>query len=183
MLNPDIKFAKSKGIDLSLMYVYLGGYMSGEKLIKTLLWRQNIRRKYKYYEVDESGKDVSYPISFLDPYNGKEFNSIDVKGLTSSLSSNEIYEGDYMSVKKADIIIANMKTFGSDRPMIGTIWELGWADEMRKPFMLIVDEDKKEIYEKHPFTKRAVKIFTSEKHLVESKILETFYKRTVGAIY
>lgn len=183
MFNPDIKFAKSKGVDLPIMYVYLGGYMSGEKLQETLYWRKYIRSSYKNYEESAEGNIVSFPIAFLDPYNGKEFESIDAKGLESSLSPNAIYNGDYMSVQKADIIIANMNTFGSDRPMIGTIWELGWADEMRKPFILIVDKDKRETYEKHPFTRRASNIVCSLEELVEKQILETFYRRIAGAIY
>ncbi len=46
MLNPNIKLAKSKGIDLPLMYVYLAGFMSGAKLTETMKWRKYIRNSY-----------------------------------------------------------------------------------------------------------------------------------------
>ena len=157
---------------------------------------------------------MSYPVSFLDPYNGKEFKTIDKKGLTSSIPANAIYDGDRMSVTKADIVVANMNDFFLDclkefvpnivnntkdelisklwgliekiqnyRPSIGTIFEICWAMEQRKPVILIVPEDKKEIYTKHPFTCRVSQIVVSVNELLKEKVLETFYRRMAGAIY
>jgi hypothetical protein len=190
MFNPDIKYAHSKGVDLPLMYCYLAGYMSGEKLKETTEWRKQIRKHYREWEKKILGKEgtgfkekyewLSFPISFLDPYNGKEFETIDKKGLTSSIPANAIIHGDYMSVSRADIIIANMCTFGASRPMTGTNWELAWAWQMKKPFVLITNDVN---YKTHPFTSQASWIVSSVEELLEKKILETFYRRMSGAIY
>lgn len=205
-LNPNIKIAKSRGIDLPIMYVYLAGYMSGEKLNETMEWRKKPREYYKNYEPIVCGDThevvgyESFPIAFLDPYNGKEFNSIDQKGLTSSISSNAIFDGDLMSVKKSDLIVANIDTFGSDRPMIGTYWELGINTALGKPFIIIApkkragdifDENGNKTGEytyfdlatKHPFLNRASVIVESVDQLIKEKHLETFYRRIAGAIY
>ena len=201
MLNPEIKIAKSKGIDIPLLYIYAGGYMSGEKLHETMAWRKFLRNSYKSYDEDDEGNIVSFPLAILDPYNGgKEFKSIDQKGLTSSLSPNAIYDGDLMSVKKADIIVANIDTFGCDRPMIGTYWELGLADAMGKPFIIIAPDKKAgerlniktglvedytfyDIATKHPFLCRASGIVKSVEQLVSEKHLIIFYRRIAGSIY
>ncbi len=200
MFNPEIKIAKSKGIDLPLLYIYAGGYMSGEKLNETMAWRKLLRNRYKLYEEDEDGNIVSFPIAVLDPYNGKEFKTIDQKGLTSSIHPNAIYDGDLMSVKKADIIVANIDTFGCDRPMIGTYWELGLADEMGKPFIIIAPDKKAgertniitgltedytfyDIAISHPFLCRASVIVKSVQQLIDEKHLEIFYRRIAGSIY
>ncbi len=210
--NPKIKFANSKGIDLPIMYCYLAGYMSGEKLKETTDWRINIRKHYRNWESKKAtckycygqGKEksdtslklnvcpickgkgvtvietVSYPIAFLDPYNGKEFATIDKEGLKSHIPANAIIHGDYMSVQKADIVVANMNTFGGSRPMTGTLWELAWTWQMKKPFILITD-DKNYIH--HPFTGQASWIVSSVEELLNEKILETFYRRLAGAVY
>lgn len=208
MFNPDIKYAKSKGVDLPLMYVYLAGYMSGEKLEECTSWRKKIREHYRNWEkikkseiqkleYDPNNSSVCslmpymptyeeilvFPIAFLDPFNGKEINTIDKKGLTSSFPPNSIVHSDYMSVNKADMVIANLDTFGSERPSIGTHWELAWCWMMKKPFVLIVPEGQKEIYTKHPFTAQSSWILESVDELLEKGVLESFYKRIAGAIY
>lgn len=213
MLNPSIKFAKSKGIDIPLMTWYLAGRISGEDIEKCIAWRKEIRNHYKNYE-KENGEYVSYPFSFLDPLNSKEFESIDKQGLTSHISPNAIYDGDKLSVETAQGIIANMDDFFEDgllkfipepindskdiiisklwgvieksknrRENLGTICEVAWCLWLQKPLILIVPEQRKEIFEKHPFMKRASVIVTSVKQLLKEKHLETFYRRIAGAIY
>lgn len=125
MFNPDIKYSHSKGVDLPLMYVYLAGYMSGEKLHECTEWRKQIREHYRNWEINSQSPEgkkeyLAFPIAFLDPFNGKEVKTIDLKGLTSSIPPKAIIDGDLMSVKKADVVVANLDTFGADRPMIGT---------------------------------------------------------------
>ncbi len=210
MFNPLKKIKDSKGIDIPLMYIYLAGYMAGEKLVQCTEWRKKIREHYGNYE--ES--NTSYPFAFLDPFNGAEFETIDKKGLTSSVSGTAIINGDRMSVNKADVIIANMDDFFMDdiihpselqnnttasdlynaykelytkveekRDMMGTHHELRWAGDQVKPRILIIPENKKEIFMKHPFTKDCDYFFTSIQEMLDSKVLETFYKRIAGAIY
>lgn len=104
--NPDIKFAKSKGVDLPIMTVYLAGRIAGECIDKCLEWRHKIVDYYANYK----DKGV-YPIAFLDALNSKEADSIDKKGLTSAIPPNLIYDKDLLSVERADVIVAMMDDY------------------------------------------------------------------------
>jgi nucleoside 2-deoxyribosyltransferase len=106
MQNPDKKYIHSEGIDLPIMYCYLAGRIAGECIDKCLEWRHKIVNHYADYK----GKGV-YPISFLDALNSKEADSIDKKGLTSSIPPNLIYDKDILSVEKADVVVAMMDDY------------------------------------------------------------------------
>ncbi len=165
-------------VDLPIMYVYLGGYMSGEKLKECTAWRKEIRSYYGNWK----NAGVPYPIAFLDPWNGAELKTIDKKGLTSSVPAKAILLGDYKSVQKADVLVVNWNTFGADRPMVGTPCEMAWAWEMRKPIITIID--KENALRKHPFIGGFTTIFAENVgELLEAKHLNTFYKRIAGAVY
>lgn len=182
--NPNVKFAKSKGVDLPLFYCYLAGYMSGNKLEECTSWRKKIRNHYRNYEFDnDQNETVSFPAVFLDPFNGKELKTISKDGVTSHIPGTAIRKSDRMSVKKADIIIANMKTFGETRPMIGTHHEVCWAEEEHKPIILICDEKDMRLYKDHPFTCDCDYYFTDIQEIIDNKIIETYYRRIAGAIY
>jgi hypothetical protein len=183
MFNPDIKFAKSKGIDLGLLYIYEAGYMSGNKLRECTEWRKKIRSRYRYYEKDKDNNWVAFPVAFLDPFNGKEFKTISKDGVTSHIPPTAIRKADRMSVQKADIIIANMQTFGESRPMIGTHHEMCWASEWQKPIILICDKADLELYKTHPFTCDCDYYFNDIQEVIDNKIIETYYRRIHGAIY
>jgi len=161
------------------MKVYLAGYMSGAVIKECVSWRLDIRDHYENWK----GAGIKYPIDFLDPFNGPELESIDEKGLKSSVPSNAIFAGDMMSVKACDLVVANLDTFGQDRPMIGTFFELGWCTAWQKDFILIVPPDQKELAENHPFLKQACAVFGSMEEFLDSKILNYFYKRINGANY
>jgi len=224
-LNPRIKFAKSKGVDLPVMTCYLAGRISGDHIEKCLGWRQEIVDYFSDYK----GRGA-YPISFLCPLNSGESNTVDDKGLTSAIPPNLIYDKDLLSVETADIIVANMEDFFEEdikdllnvkswrevnltriekydvlpngeqvdfkeafyqlknkilnrRENIGTVMEIAWALYLNKPVILIVPERRKEIFQKHPFTKRASVIVTSTKQLFEEKLLQILYKSISSATY
>lgn len=69
------------------------------------------------------------------------------------------------------------------RENIGTVMEVAWALLLNKPVILIVPERRKEVFEKHPFTKRASVIVTSVEQLIEEKWIQILYKSIAGAIY
>lgn len=106
MFNPDKKYIHSDGVDLPIMYCYLAGRIAGECIDKCLEWRHKIVNHYADYK----GKGA-YPISFLDALNSKEADSIDKKGLTSSIPPNLIYDKDILSVEKADVVVAMMDDY------------------------------------------------------------------------
>ncbi len=205
MLNKHKKIAESKGIDLPVLKVYLAGRISGENIDLCLNWRKNIIKHYEEYK----GKGA-YPISFLCPLNSGEANSVDEKGLTSSIPPNLIYDKDLLSVKTADIIIANMDDFFEEgmrynepmsiveseryinfledkiknrRENIGTVMEVAWGLFLQKPIILIVPENREKIFELHPFTRRASVIVSSVDELLNGKYLELLYKSIASAIY
>lgn len=182
-LNPNIKFAVSKGTDLPILYVYLAGYMNGNKLQETIQWRKDIREHYTRYEKNNQNQYVSFPIAFLDPYNGKEFATISKDGVTSHIPPTAIRRSDKMSVQKAQVIIANMNLFGETRPMIGTHHEICWALEDDKPVIIICDEKDLALYKNHPFTCDCDYYLTDYKQIYEQRILESYYRRIAGAIY
>ena len=161
------------------MKVYLGGYIyrgkDGETLKKCFAWRKQIIDFYADY------KGARYPIDFLCPLNSNEADSIDEKGLHSNLSHNMIVAKDRLAVENADIIITNLNTFGETRPPIGTISELVWASEFRKPVIVITDEDQ---YAEHPFIKTfASVIVPNVEKMLEEKTLNIFYKSINSAQY
>lgn len=162
------------------MKVYLAGFMSGDQLDECTSWRLAIRKHHENWK----GAGIKYPIDFLDPFNGPEIDTIKGTGLASAGAiSNAIFDGDMMSVKACDIIIANLDNFGSTREMVGTYFELGWQTMLQKPFILIAPESKQELCQKHPFLNRAVGVYGSVEELLNSKILNFFYKRIVHANY
>lgn len=161
------------------MKVYLAGYMSGSCLEKCLSWRIKIREHYENWK----GAGIKYPIDFLDPFNGPELDSLDAKGLKSSVPSNAIFSGDMMSVKACDLVVAHVDTFGEKREMIGTYFELGWCTAFGKPFILIAPESKKELCLNHPFLNKSANTFFNVEDFLDSKILNYYYKRINGANY
>ena len=59
--------------------------------------------------------------------------------------------------------------------------EVAWALYLQKPVILIIPESRKEIFMKHPFTRRASVIVTSVEQLLEEKWLNILYKSIAGA--
>ena len=183
-----------------MLKIYLAGFISGNKIKECTGWRIEIREHYDNYSVlrnfkygsDDYKKDLiscqntirvvaKYPIDWLDPLNGKELNSIDAQGLKSACPVNSIVHRDYMSVSQADIIVANMDTFGEQRPLTGTICELAWAWDKHKPIIMITNEAK---YKDHPFLSYFASVIVKDvQTLIEEKIINHFYKGVHSAIY
>jgi hypothetical protein len=169
-----------KTVQKDIMYIYLAGIMlGGDQQKATVDWRYKIRNHYANYK----GKGI-YEIAFLDPWNGEIDAVIDSEGITNqSVSGNTIFKGDVLAIQKANIVIANFNQFGSARHSVGTYFECGMALAWNKPLILIVPENEYERWSKHPFTSQACAIFKSVDELIDSKILNWFYKRTNTAIY
>jgi hypothetical protein len=117
MLNPEFKFAKSKGIDIPTMYIYLVGRISGNCMNECLSWRKQIIEHYRNYKpiFAQDGETIvdyeAYPISFICPLNSGESKTADKMGLKSHFSKNLIYDKDILSLHKADAIVANLDDF------------------------------------------------------------------------
>jgi nucleoside 2-deoxyribosyltransferase len=167
-------------IPKEIMYVYLCGIMLGKEHKKpTVDWRYRIRQHYSQWK-----KQGCYEISFLDPFNGEIDVKMDIDGLTAEgISSNTIFTGDKMAIKKSNIIVANFNQFESKRISVGTFFECGMALAYEKPLILIVPKKDMDKWKSHPFTSQSAAIFDSVDKFLDSKILNWFYKRINHANY
>ena len=57
---------------------------------------------------------------------------------------------DYQLIKNSDVIICNVSIFDIQKPPIGTIYELAWADHHRIPVIGIISTEENP-YIKHPW--------------------------------
>lgn len=157
------------------MVVYLAGYIQGSVIEKCVEWRKRIRETYDNWPTGR------YPITWLDPLNGEAFNEISPDGLKGVFPPNAIVHKDYNCVKKADLIICNTDTFGQNRPLIGTIYELAWAYEWRKTVIMITQDN---VFLQHPFITNTVSWYVSTvDELLKKKIINEFYKSWNSAQY
>lgn len=149
---------------------YLAGFIANDVMDKCVGWRNQIINHYTNWK----GAGLPYPIVFLNPLNGEDFSKISGDGLKGCFPPNAIFWKDYKSIEKSDIIIANMDTFGMSRAPIGTISELTIAWMLKKPIILITNNDT---YKNHPF----ISYFTcwqieTVEELLEKKVINKFYK-------
>ena len=157
------------------MKIYLAGFINGTVLDKCIAWRKQIREHYENY------KGARYPIDFLDPLNSGELDNIDAKGLTSNLPRNAIVQKDLLSIENADMIIANLDTFGESRTPTGTICEIAIAWYLRKPIILISNETN---YTQHPFLSYFASMIVKDvEELLSQKYVNVFFKAVNSAQY
>lgn len=126
--------------------VYLAGLISTD-FKESLLWREHVEPAFL-----GSGMQV------LSPMRGKKTLDVFSKdgGVTDPwLSAKDIIFRDYGDVSQADVILAHLETFGSPRPLIGTVCELAWAWQLKKPVVAIAAEDNY-LMRKHPFIAECV---------------------------
>jgi hypothetical protein len=160
-----------------MMKVYLSGYINGKMIERCAEWRKKLRDHYDHWKGGER-----YPIEWIDPLNGKDYEKMSPDGMTlENVSPNAVVHRDYYSVKISDLIVANMDTFGEPRPLIGTISELAWAWEQRKPIIIITEDYN---FMNHPFTVSFGSFFVKTvEELIEKKYINYFYKGMNSALY
>jgi nucleoside 2-deoxyribosyltransferase len=151
------------------MLIYLAGIIDGKNIEKCKEWRTQIINHYTNWKnTNQNYGDVC----FLNPINGE--NQISEDGLSSHIPSRAILDKDYNAIKKCDLFIVNMNVFGVNRPPIGTIMEIAFAYEFKKPIIMITQD---EIYKKHPFVSNMISwYFNSVDDLLNQKAINIFYK-------
>ena len=160
------------------MKVYLAGIIPGGKeLEQAKEWRTKVIQHYSNWK----GSGSNYgTLSFLNPLNG-EIETISEDGMTSCVPPKAILTKDYNAIKKCDLFVVNMNTFGVTRPPLGTILEIGMAWEARKVIMMITQD---ELYKKHPFVSNMVDwYFDSVEDMLEKKAINILYKSFNSAPY
>ena len=151
------------------MKIYLAGIIEGSKIDLCRTWRQELIACYSNWK--GSGKNYG-TICFLNPLNGEDNFSND--GLSSDFPPAAIFIKDYNAIKKSDLFIVNMDTFGSSRTNIGTLLEIAFAYEARIPVVMITNN---EMHKKHPFLSSIVSYYCeSVEELINKKVINTFYK-------
>ena len=65
-------------------------------------------------------------------------------------SQREIVAKDYLDVKRCDAVLADLRSF--EGVSIGSMFELAWAYECRKPVVLLMEEGN---VHDHPFVREA----------------------------
>lgn len=122
--------------------IYLAGLISTDKPA-SLEWRELIKAVKDKWE-------------FLDPMRGKQ-NLVKTSkdgGITDpALTSKDIIYRDYADIRSADVFLVCLDDFGSNRPLVGTLFELAWAWEHKIP---VVAFGATPLMENHPFVKEAV---------------------------
>jgi len=158
------------------MKIYLAGYINDKVLDKCIRWRKKIRDYYDNWK----GKE-KYPIIWLDPCNGETLGSIELEGMKCKIPGKALVHRDFNDVKTADLLIVNTDTFGENRPLVGTIYELAWAWYLKKPVIMI---NRDPLWANHPFSLDTVSIYVSTvEELLEKKHINYFFKGTVSANY
>lgn len=80
-------------------------------------------------------------------------------GITSTVPSRSILMRDYMMVRSANLILANLKVYGDkgkcEKPFVGTFYELAWAWEFKKPVIAIIESDNY-LFNNHPFIAESI---------------------------
>ena len=70
----------------------------------------------------------------------------------SNRLGNMLVARDLKDVEDCDVLLMNLTGTKDERPAIGTLSELAWAYQLRKPVVCVVDEETTQAdYYKHPF--------------------------------
>ncbi|KKN06400.1 hypothetical protein LCGC14_1077610 [marine sediment metagenome] len=112
--------------------IYLAGPIMGENYDGAVNWR------------DQFQVAVGPGITCFSPMRGKKY-LVDQSEIADSYEDTAmscargITTRDYFDVSRTDAIVANF--LGAKKVSIGTVLELGFAHALRKPIILVLDDD------------------------------------------
>lgn len=123
---------------MTSMNCYLSGPIAGLTYDQVVSWRELLRTK-----VDSS-------INLISPMRGKQHLS-DVEIFHQVIADNKsghnvmdngkaIFSRDYFDVQNCDVLLFN--ALGATEKSIGSICEVAWAFQMRKPIVFAIDNNK-----------------------------------------
>lgn len=134
--------------------VYLAGLMSTD-YPESFQWRWEIAPLLKKHNFNVVSPLFGKPNIFNDTKDG---------GITSSSSSSKsILLRDRRDVREADVVLVHLETFGSPRPLVGTIAELAWAYDQQTPVVAIA-APLNTLMRTHPFIKEFVAEYVADIH-------------------
>jgi nucleoside 2-deoxyribosyltransferase len=131
--------------------VYLSGPIKGLSYNHAVEWREYAKR----YLEDNNIKGVS-------PMRGKEYlegtKSLDSEKDPNVLGSDRsLWCRDYNDVHTADVLLVNLED--SNGVSIGTVFEIAWAKEMKKPVIVVMPQNN---IHNHPFIREATSLFFTD---------------------
>lgn len=139
-------------------YIYLAGNISGN--LETYLWREKFESL-----IDEREINVVVLNPCRNRFNQKLGGFIEQGGNESDFFTEASYMEfgilplkDRKMIEISTVIVANLALHNPMKPMIGTMFELAWADELKIPVIAIVDESTPwgKLYSLHPFINRCI---------------------------
>lgn len=127
------------------MIVYLAGLISTDHP-ESLAWRPDVEFLLK----------ANWKLDSLSPLRGKDMTKSEDGGIsTPDQGSKSIIIRDYNDIERADIMLVNLNTWGSTRPLVGTLMELAWAWQMKMPVVAVCDKGDV-LMRQHPFINECV---------------------------
>jgi nucleoside 2-deoxyribosyltransferase len=94
----------------------------------------------------------------LSPLRGKaNLSQVSPDGGVShpDLSPKDIVLRDYNDIVNSDVILMHLETFGSTRPLLGTVAEMAWAWKLRIPIVAVANLSNY-LMRSHPFVREFV---------------------------
>jgi nucleoside 2-deoxyribosyltransferase len=132
--------------------IYLVGQIS-PKFEETYQWRRNVKENLFQY------KNI---LEIIDPcsnqFNEKvlEKKRYAVTKEKRSFGIDVLVPKDYTFCKRSDIAIVNMNQYDSNKPLIGSFFELAWYYTMPEKAVIGFADDLNSYACQHPFVKKAV---------------------------
>ncbi|KKL99948.1 hypothetical protein LCGC14_1809300 [marine sediment metagenome] len=147
--------------------VYLAGFISTEHP-ETFEWRNRVG--FTLQQV--------HGFQTLSPLRGKaELTRTSTDGGISSTehTPHDIILRDFGDIARSDLVLVNLNTYGSTRPLVGTIFELAWAWEHRKPVIAFCEADNY-LMRKHPFVQESVAHYFEAEQEAVKYILHNYWR-------
>lgn len=134
--------------------IYLVGQISPKYEI-TYLWRKSAR---EYFEHDED-KFIIDPCA--NPFNkkGLEEKKYAVQGSKSVFGIDLLPSKDLTYVKRSNIAIVNMNQYDTDKPLLGSYFELAWYFMHPEKSVIAFADDLDDYQCMHPFVQQAVTVW------------------------
>lgn len=130
-------------------YVYLSGSISSN--IDTFNWRLEFEQEIEKRKLDivviNPCRSKFDQIMFSKLKTGK----VDFNKESKKIPAGVLKRKDRQQVRISSLVVVNLAIHDPNRPIVGTIYELAWADELRLPVIAIIDEQNHNLYATHPF--------------------------------
>jgi len=153
--------------------IYLVGQIS-PKFEETYLWRRELEYRFAGRE------DIQFINPCDNPFNQKvlEEKEYAVSRERRVNGINVLPAKDYTFCKRSSMAIVNMNHYDTDKPMLGSFFELGWYFTMPEKTVIGFADDLNDYQIQHPFVQQAVTTWCN--NVVKAALILEKYFTTVG---